>query len=89
MYFAKTRRVWIGASDIESENTWKWVNGELVGSNLNINWAQREPNNEGDEDCAVITPIKDLVARPFYALDVGCNRDYFGLCEKKLEFKNL
>lgn len=59
---------WIGASDEESEDDWKWVTGpeadtsfwsglgadeggQPVGG-LFSNWAEGEPNNAGDEDCA-------------------------------------
>jgi hypothetical protein len=52
---------WIGASDAESEGTWKWVTGPETGttfwqgasngvrvSNMYANWNSSEPNNSGD-----------------------------------------
>ena len=56
---------WIGASDAETENTWKWVTGPEAGQSfwsglsggtpLNgmfSNWNNGEPNQSGEEDYA-------------------------------------
>lgn len=40
---------WIGYNDRATEGTWRWSNGTAAYSN----WAPGEPNNMGDEDCAV------------------------------------
>jgi hypothetical protein len=39
---AENKYVWFGASDIDAEGTWKWVNNEKFTYS---NWVQEEPNN--------------------------------------------
>lgn len=56
---------WFGASDAETEGDWKWVTGPeadtmfwqglgngTLQSGQFANWANAEPNNSGNEDCA-------------------------------------
>lgn len=56
---------WMGASDSATENDWKWVTGPETGTSFwsglsdgsavsgrYENWADGEPNNAGNEDCA-------------------------------------
>ena len=43
--------VWIGANDKASEMNWVWVGG---GEWVYENWRSGEPNNSGNEDCAVL-----------------------------------
>ena len=48
--------IWMGATDKDSEGTWKWITGESFSYN---NWASGEPNNdaasqEGTENYAVL-----------------------------------
>jgi len=47
----KNRGAIIGFSDEESEGNWKWVTNEEV---VYINWRSGEPNNQGNEDYALI-----------------------------------
>ena len=43
---------WIGLTDAETENRWKWIDGsKLTGY---TNWISGEPNNYNNEDCAEI-----------------------------------
>lgn len=54
---------WFGASDAETEDTWKWLDGPESGTTFWTgvangvasgyeNWAGSEPNQAGDEDCS-------------------------------------
>ena len=36
--------IWVGASDLQTENVWLWITGGQVSSRL---WSQGEPNNQG------------------------------------------
>ena len=44
---AGQKDVWIAANDIDKEGTWTKVSGF-------VNWLDGEPNQHGDEDCAII-----------------------------------
>ena len=50
---------WIGASDTETEGTFKWVTGEAFSY---TNWRSGEPNNDGEEDYAHLYAYKDKSA---------------------------
>ncbi|KAM9487156.1 uncharacterized protein Hap1MRO34_007003 [Clarias gariepinus] len=69
---------WTGANDIDREGNWKWVDGTPVISGF---WSSGEPNNKGDEDCAVSgyrsEPVPNWV-------DVSCSSQYIWICEKKI-----
>ncbi|XP_018535589.1 CD209 antigen-like protein E [Lates calcarifer] len=46
-------RTWIGLSDMQQENKWRWVDGsDLEGRGF---WQSGEPNNVGNEDCVELS----------------------------------
>ncbi|KAI4899097.1 hypothetical protein NFI96_020372 [Prochilodus magdalenae] len=51
---------WIGLTDTETEGVWKWVDGAKPTTSF---WSAGEPNNYGDEDCA-ITGIRRFNVAP-------------------------
>ncbi|KAM3624393.1 uncharacterized protein V6R79_022840 [Siganus canaliculatus] len=73
-------RVWIGLTDEETENSWKWVNGEAATTTY---WRENQPDNyRSGEDCAEIVnsppPIKNWNDRP-------CMDLLMFICEKSLQ----
>ncbi|XP_054477167.1 CD209 antigen-like protein C [Anoplopoma fimbria] len=64
---------WIGLSDKEQENKWKWVDGtNLLSDEF---WQKGEPNNNNNEDCAEVS----RTAKKFN--DVPCARTFSWVCE--------
>ncbi|XP_072333685.1 CD209 antigen-like protein D [Scyliorhinus torazame] len=49
--FHKQYPCWIGLTDQENEGNWTWVDGTPLSFSQ---WLDGEPNNAGDEDCAVL-----------------------------------
>ncbi|XP_076027212.1 C-type lectin domain family 4 member K-like isoform X2 [Genypterus blacodes] len=77
--FAKRfkKQLWIGLNDIETEGTWKWLDGTPLNSSY---WGNGEPNhyNSRNEDCGEIK---------YYDLenslnDLPCQDKNFWICEK-------
>merc|ERR1712042_21805 len=49
---SEKKRIWIGASDLETEETFLWTNGKPLSYS---SWAPGEPNNHGNrEDCVEV-----------------------------------
>lgn len=68
--------VWIGANDIEIEGDWTWHTDEPW---VYDNWGTNEPNNSGNEDCAIMYSSGEWN-------DTACegkNVDFDWICEKK------
>ena len=72
---------WIGLTDAETENRWKWTDGsKLTGY---TNWIYGEPNNYYNEDCAAVR--KGLFVDKHYDgewNDYKCSRTEGYICEK-------
>eukprot|EP00058_Branchiostoma_floridae_P028490 XP_002613981.1 hypothetical protein BRAFLDRAFT_118457 [Branchiostoma floridae] len=69
-------RYWIGLSDKAKEGAWRWSNNRPIGDFSS--WAEGEPNNAGNEDCAVYAAhpsIKDKWN------DVPCTLRYRFICQ--------
>ncbi|XP_046700933.1 CD209 antigen-like protein C isoform X2 [Silurus meridionalis] len=69
---------WIGANDQKIEGVWKWVDGTSVTSGF---WSRGEPNNKGNEDCAVSGYRSEPVPNWF---DVSCSSQNIWICEKNI-----
>uniref|UniRef100_A0A3P8NHA2 C-type lectin domain-containing protein n=1 Tax=Astatotilapia calliptera TaxID=8154 RepID=A0A3P8NHA2_ASTCA len=71
-------RTWIGLTDAEKEQTWKWVDGTTPTISF---WYIGEPNNvDGGEDCGEIYFYK----RENSWNDAPCGRKNVWICEKNL-----
>ncbi|XP_059361636.1 CD209 antigen-like protein A [Carassius carassius] len=65
---------WIGLTDIEVEDRWKWVDGSTLTSGF---WVSGEPNNyQGKEDCA------NIHSSGWF--DTHCNNSVKWICEKNI-----
>ncbi|XP_076824194.1 CD209 antigen-like protein C [Clavelina lepadiformis] len=74
--FKFVQNVWIGLNDISREGQWMWIDG-VQAAEGNVNWLAGEPNNSGDEDCAVVN-----VPGHNGAVDYPCSWTKIALCEK-------
>ncbi|XP_076854347.1 uncharacterized protein LOC143509448 [Brachyhypopomus gauderio] len=66
---------WIGLTDVDTEATWKWVDGSSI-KNTGF-WASGEPNNAGDEDCGEIRNYREKGWN-----DIKCDTKNKFMCEK-------
>lgn len=73
---------WIGLTDADVENEWRWCNGRKLA--MYFNWATGQPNNyNNDQDCVAIRK------GPFYDIDYdgewhddACTDKKGFICEK-------
>ncbi|XP_059394590.1 C-type lectin domain family 10 member A-like [Carassius carassius] len=65
--------VWIGLTDSDVEDSWKWVDGSTLTSGF---WDPREPNGHRGENCA-------LTYSPGWA-DYPCSELFQWICEKSI-----
>uniref|UniRef100_A0A3B4GQ04 C-type lectin domain-containing protein n=1 Tax=Pundamilia nyererei TaxID=303518 RepID=A0A3B4GQ04_9CICH len=72
-------RTWIGLTDAEKEQTWKWVDGTTPTISF---WNTDEPNSYGgnDEDCGEIYYYE----RENSWNDTPCGRKNVWICERKM-----
>jgi len=71
---------WIGLSDLHHEGKFTYVDGELATSS-NTRWEYGEPNNVGEEDCAML----NLGHHTHNTVnDSPCHSELYALCEKPL-----
>ncbi|XP_043935080.1 CD209 antigen-like [Protopterus annectens] len=72
-----SRFYWIGMTDKDTEGSWRWVDGTPCNSASGnpVFWHSNQPNNIGNEDCAVMYP--DATWH-----DYSCSDKYRWICEK-------
>ncbi|XP_053533496.1 C-type lectin domain family 6 member A [Ictalurus punctatus] len=69
-------RAWIGLSDRAAEGDWKWVDGTPLTTAF---WAEWEPNNVGEEDCAEI-----FSSNGNFWNDQKCSNNKHWICERRV-----
>ncbi|KAK6177306.1 hypothetical protein SNE40_015432 [Patella caerulea] len=62
---------WFGSTDVSSEGTWNWLNGEAVNS---LGWGEGSPDNYGGKQHCMVYD-----ANGFY--DRECSDKYHFMCE--------
>ncbi|KAK9968255.1 hypothetical protein ABG768_002589 [Culter alburnus] len=75
--------VWIGLTDSDVENTWKWVDGSNMTSKF---WASGEPGGGRTENCVMTAAMLILTNYPILVgwLDEACNKPHQWICEKSM-----
>ncbi|XP_049328035.1 C-type lectin domain family 4 member M-like [Astyanax mexicanus] len=71
---------WIGLTDEVKEGVWKWVDGSALTTEF---WAQGEPNNYENDDCA-ITSFQKAKSDILTWADYPCYHPVVAICEKVL-----
>ncbi|XP_059188762.1 C-type lectin domain family 4 member M-like [Centropristis striata] len=68
------QRVWIGLTEVERENNWKWIDGTAASTTY---WVRGEPNNSF-EDCVELIGPAPATAN---WNDLRCGVDLYFICE--------
>ncbi|KAK9539957.1 hypothetical protein VZT92_002436 [Zoarces viviparus] len=74
------QRMWIGLTDEESEDVWKWVDGTPLTKGY---WRPRQPDNANTENCVEIS-MKSISSIQNWN-DLPCSHSLYFTCEKILE----
>ena len=73
---------WIGLSDADNEDDWKWTDGTELDLDEYKNWRESQPDNYHDnEDCVVIVMTPSY---PHYSgkwADLSCSKKRKYICE--------
>lgn len=73
-----TESVWIGGSDISTDNAFTWVDGRPLPGGPFGNWGPQQPDSFPGQDC--IEKRQELPAEPWY--DRPCTAPFPFVCEK-------
>uniref|UniRef100_A0A8B9HUH5 C-type lectin domain-containing protein n=1 Tax=Astyanax mexicanus TaxID=7994 RepID=A0A8B9HUH5_ASTMX len=71
---------WIGLTDAVTEGVWKWVDSSTLTTRF---WAQGEPNNYENDDCA-ITSFQKAKSDILTWADYPCYHPVVAICERVL-----
>ena len=78
--FTNTARVWIGLTDLDVQDEWKWEHSNIMATNY-TNWGPTEPDI-ADEHCVMLKYQSKSWA------DVVCSRSFTYMCQGKLYITN-
>nr|QYY47516.1 CD209 [Ctenopharyngodon idella] len=74
-------KVWIGLTDSDVEDTWKWVDDTYLTSKF---WKSGEPNGRTRENCVLLTESSGWTYSSGWA-DYPCHGHYQWICEKTIK----
>ena len=78
----KEENYWIGLSDSDNENDWKWTDGTRLDLDGYKNWRGHEPDNHnGNEDCVAIVRISTDPYHYGKWSDISCSLERKYICE--------
>ncbi|XP_053335435.1 C-type lectin domain family 4 member E-like [Clarias gariepinus] len=74
-----SRRAWIGLSDRDTENKWKWVDDTPLITGF---WGYTEPDSAAiDKNCVIIGDTPDPMRN---WANYPCNNEFIWICEKTI-----